>query len=176
MIPSHLFLLVVFVCAAAVIDLRSRRIPNWLALAGTTVGISTSSFIGGSAGALDGLMGFGVGLLVLVPFFALRVLGAGDVKMLAAIGSFAGPGGVLYCALYAMIAGGLLAGIVLLGGGKARLALENIRAMSTTLLVNAKDITAHAAEVGKNSAARLPYAVALAAGALTWIFLHARYQ
>lgn len=171
--PAHLTL-ALFVVTAAALDLHARRIPNWLNLAGAACGLAASALSGGAAAALDSVLGLGAGLLMLLPFFALRVLGAGDVKMLAAIGSFAGPLGVLACGLYAMIAGGVLALAAMLAGGRWKAARRNLHTMFLGLLLRAQGAQGPVADLEKHSAARLPYGVALAAGTLCWIFLQPR--
>ncbi|GAA4411557.1 A24 family peptidase [Quisquiliibacterium transsilvanicum] len=167
----HLLPLAAFVIVAAAIDLHSRRIPNWLNLAAAITGLSASVFVAGLPGLVDSGLGIAAGLLMLLPFFAFRVLGAGDVKMLAAVGSFAGPTGALMCGLYGMIAGGLLALAVMLAGRRRKAAVENLRLMFTGLLLRMQGATGPDADLRGNSAARLPYGVALAAGTLTWIYL-----
>lgn len=69
--------------AASWFDLRERRVPNWLCAAGFALGV-----------ALDwrgGLLGSGLALSVYAPLYFLRGVGAGDVKLMAAMGALAGP-------------------------------------------------------------------------------------
>ena len=108
---------------AAAIDLRTGRIPNPLtALVAVTgvglagLGLSGHSMAGAFAGAL-------VGFALMLPGHVLGGTGAGDVKLLAALGTVLGPGGVAMAFLYSAIAGGVLA----LGHALAR------RRLGTTL-------------------------------------------
>jgi prepilin peptidase CpaA len=95
--------------AAAVIDLRTGRIPNPLTAALAALGFILAGF--GLTGqsmtgaALGGVLGF----LLMLPGHVLGGTGAGDVKLLAALGTLLGPAGVLMAFLYGAIAGGLLA-------------------------------------------------------------------
>jgi prepilin peptidase CpaA len=76
--------------AAAVFDLRSRRIPNWLTLPAFLAGMAHAAWVAGWAGLADGLA---AAILVALPFFLLFALaggGAGDVKLMAAIGAWVG--------------------------------------------------------------------------------------
>lgn len=171
--PIHV-LLAVFVVIAAALDLRSRRIPNWLNIGAAISGLAASTLAGGVPGSLDSLMGIGTGLLLLLPFFAIRVLGAGDVKMLAAIGSFVGPTGVFLCGLYGMIAGGVLALLALIPGRRGQVARENIRTMFMSAALRIGGGAGPEVRLESNTAARLPYAVALAAGTIAWMFLQER--
>ena len=100
------------VLVATVIDIRTRRIPNELtaAMAGVGVGLAASGWSGLSLGA--SLAGFVVGLLLMLPGHALGATGAGDVKLMAAIGALVGPGMVVNAFLFTAVAGGVLAVIV----------------------------------------------------------------
>jgi Flp pilus assembly protein protease CpaA len=67
-------------------DLRSRRIPNWLTLSGAAVGVMANTALGGVSGLKTSLLGLVVGLGLLLPFVLLRSLGAGDWKLAGALG------------------------------------------------------------------------------------------
>jgi prepilin peptidase CpaA len=98
--------------AATVIDLRSRRIPNELTAA--MIGIGLALAAGGTSGVSIGasLAGFCLGLLLMMPGYALGATGAGDVKLMAGVGAIVGPALVLPAFLFTSIAGGVLALIV----------------------------------------------------------------
>lgn len=90
-------------------DLRRSRIQNWLTFSAMGMGLLVQASIGGLHGALSSLAGLGVGMgLFLLPY-ACRALGAGDVKLMAAIGSIIGPFGVLSVATLSVLVGGLYA-------------------------------------------------------------------
>jgi len=59
-------------------DLRTRRIPNWLTVPGLVVGIAANAALNGWHGAVFALEGAGLALVILLPFVLLRALGAGD--------------------------------------------------------------------------------------------------
>lgn len=73
----------VVVVLAATWDLRERRIPNWLTLAGIVAGFAINWKLA--------LPGAALALAAQLPFLALRQTGAGDVKLMAAVGALAGP-------------------------------------------------------------------------------------
>jgi prepilin peptidase CpaA len=100
-------LLIATVTTAAVSDVRSRRIPNLLTASACLIALALRSFIGGGA-VLEGMMGVGVALLILLPIFAFGGLGGGDVKLLVAIGAFLGPKGFLLALGVTAIAGGAM--------------------------------------------------------------------
>jgi prepilin peptidase CpaA len=76
---------------AAWTDLRERKIPNWLTLPGILAGIAVNSYFKGWHGMKASLEGAGLALLVLLPLVLLRALGAGDWKLMGAVGAFLGP-------------------------------------------------------------------------------------
>jgi len=75
---------------AAVWDWRFRKIPNWLTVSGVIAGITLHSVLAGWHGARFSLAGMGLALVLLLPLVYLRALGAGDWKLMGAVGSFVG--------------------------------------------------------------------------------------
>ena len=104
-----LALLCAILAAAVYGDVRSHRISNTLTLHGLMAGLGLQYLAGGLHGVTSGLLGAGVGLACFAPFYLLRAMGAGDVKLLAAVGAFLGPQGAFYAALFSLLAGGLAA-------------------------------------------------------------------
>src|SRR6185503_4404919 len=100
--------------AACITDLHSRRIPNWLTFGAAAAAFAFHFADGGQAGAQQAAMGWVTGLLLFMPLFVLGGMGAGDVKLLAALGAWLGPSAALWMAMYASMAGGVLAVIVAL--------------------------------------------------------------
>ncbi len=80
-----------FSVAAAIMDFRHRRIPNALTLGAALTGLTINFAWKGAAGLLLGLKGLALGTAILLVPFALRWIGGGDLKTLAALGSFGGP-------------------------------------------------------------------------------------
>ena len=77
--------------AAAALDWRSRKIPNWLTVSGILAGIILRTTLGGWPSAKSSLEGAGLALGLLLPLVLLRALGAGDWKLMGAVGAFMGP-------------------------------------------------------------------------------------
>jgi prepilin peptidase CpaA len=162
----RLVLVVAFVVAAAVFDVRAHRIPNWLVLLGAITCIAGQMIQPalldfGIAGALKGIA---VGFALLLPLYLLRATGAGDVKLMAMVGAYLGPWGVASAALLSFIAGGVLALAVVLARGALGQLFANLRNMLygtllTAMTTGKTTITTPAASVGK-----LPYGVAIAIG------------
>ena len=94
---------------ATVIDLRTRRIPNALtaSMAAVGVGFAATGISGMSIGA--SLVGLALGLALMLPGHFLGATGAGDVKLMGAVGAVVGPGMVVSAFLFTAIAGGVLA-------------------------------------------------------------------
>lgn len=90
-------------------DLRARRISNKLTYGTMLFGLVANTALYGWSGFGHAWMGWGVGLVVMIVPFLAKAMGAGDVKLVAAIGAVKGPEFVLIAALYACLAGGLLA-------------------------------------------------------------------
>ena len=98
--------------AAAVIDLRTRRIPNILTATLAAIGIGLAAAGFGRVGLGASLLGCLLGLAFMMPGHIFGATGAGDVKLLAAAGALLGPKDTIYAFLYTAIAGGVLALVV----------------------------------------------------------------
>ncbi len=162
---------------AGAIDLVHNRVPNWLVLAGLGYALVYNAFhpdyVHDGVGMLGSLEGIGVGFLLTLPFYLLRGMAAGDVKLMAMTGAYLGPWDGLHAVLWSFMAGGVLAlAIVLVKGRLGRL----WRNLSQAVLVGSLQLAAGSApstQIARSeSAGMLPYAVAIAAG--TTLFLIAR--
>ena len=80
----------VLVIVAAIWDIRTRRIPNWLTLSGVVLGVALNTFLFEINGLWFSLKGLGVAFGVYFVLYLLRAMGAGDVKLMAAVGAAAG--------------------------------------------------------------------------------------
>src|SRR5260370_28316962 len=95
--------------AAVYTDLRSPRIPNNLIVLGLILAIIFQLVANGAHGLLFGFLAALLGLGCFMPFYALRAMGAGDVKLMAVVGLFTSPRGILYAVVLSLLAGGLCA-------------------------------------------------------------------
>jgi prepilin peptidase CpaA len=86
-----LIVLLALLIGAAVYDIRYRRIPNWLTLAGVLLGFAINFGIGPpEGGVLFALEGFLLAFGLYMFLYVLRAMGAGDVKLMAAVGALVG--------------------------------------------------------------------------------------
>lgn len=156
-------------------DIRSRRIPNAIVFAGALAGLALHLLLPAGAGLFaapmgglgwaSSLGGLALGLLVLMPMYALRLMGAGDVKLLAMVGAFVGAGAILPITVAIFAAGGVLALLFALGQGSLRPLLRNAWQM---MIYSGWSALSGRLAVAPPVAAsgRLPYAVAIAAGTM----------
>jgi prepilin peptidase CpaA len=144
-------------------DLRHGRIPNRLTYGSMALGLLLRVILGGWRGAWDGLAAGLVGGGVFLLFFLVRGMGAGDVKLMAAIGSWAGLRHLVVILMVTALAGGILA----LGYMVARRrGLSTLRNLGALLRFHAVAGLAPHPEINLENpqAIRIPYALAIAAG------------
>jgi prepilin peptidase CpaA len=98
---------------AAVYDIRFRRIPNWLVLAGIAMGFVWNAVSSGMPGVVHAAAGLGLGFILYFPLYLIRGRRAGDVKLLAAVGAIAGPVNCVWIFVLTAILGGVIVLIVI---------------------------------------------------------------
>jgi prepilin peptidase CpaA len=167
-------LLLMFLVAAAVSDVLTYRIPNWLTVSGMLAGVVASTLdapVAVMPTVLASLGGLFVGLVCLMPLHALRLMGAGDVKLMAVVGAFIGFPAVLMAILFTLVAGGVMAVVWTLALRLGRRVASNVGGMFRSVAIAAWTRTSPVAPAFQ-SAGRLPYAVCILAG--TTVFLVVR--
>jgi len=146
--------------ASAAMDLRTRRVPNWLTLGITALGMTLAAGHWSDRTIAAALGGFAVGLLVMLPGHIVGATGAGDVKLFAAVGTLLGPAGIAVAFVYTALFGGALALTFAIVRGRLNHTLQE----TATLVVTGG---ANVAEIERPSADnRFAYAPAIALGAL----------
>lgn len=113
-----LIILLVMLAAAVATDLLYRKIPNALTFSAAACGLLYHIYFNGLDGFLFSLEGLLLGLGLLLFFHASGMMGAGDVKLMGAVGSILGPAAVFKAFLFTAIAGGIYALIVLAWHGQ----------------------------------------------------------
>jgi prepilin peptidase CpaA len=112
--------------SAALLDWRSRRIPNWLTVPGLLSGIAVNTVLEGWHGALFSLEGVGLALILLLPLVVMRALGAGDWKLMGAVGAFLGWQLFFFVLLGSIFASGIMAVIQVVRMGRVMETLRNM--------------------------------------------------
>jgi prepilin peptidase CpaA len=162
-VPSNALLIAAVAgsgCASSAVDLRTRRVPNWLTLGITALGMILAAAHLTDRSIAAALGGFAVGLLLMLPGHLVGATGAGDVKLFAALGSILGPAGIAVAFVYTAIFGGALALTVAVLRGRLHHTLEE----TATLVVTGG---ANVAQIERPSANnRFAYAPAIALGTL----------
>ena len=144
----------------SVIDLRSRRIPNWLTASTAALGL------GLGAAHVDGLTlgsalaGGAIGLGLMLPGYLIAKTGAGDVKLMAAVGTMLGPKPAVLAFLYTAMVGGVFAVVVAVRRRRLRASLDSAAVLVCTGGRNVAEIENPSVDN------RFAYAPAIAIGAL----------
>jgi prepilin peptidase CpaA len=159
---------------AAISDIRTGRIPNWLVFGGALYALVYNAFYPPyprDIGILFALGGLAVGLAALLPAYFLRVMGAGDVKLMAMVGAFLGTWATVAAVLATLIAGGVLAVALAHRSSHLIRMLHNVAMMFRgTMLTFATGVSGLTIQ-GGSSAGRMPYGVAIALGTIGYLLL-----
>jgi len=155
---------------AGAFDLRTRRIPNLLTFGAALAGVGYHAATGGLTTAGWSAAGLAAGLLLFFPFFALGGLGAGDVKLVAALGAWVGLPAILWVAFYTAIAGGVLALLAAAHHGLLGATLRNLWLLLTHWRV-AGPGPLDGLTLKTASGPRLPYSLPIAAGVFLTLWL-----
>jgi prepilin peptidase CpaA len=143
------------VAVATAVDLRKRRIPNWLTLPCLAAGLASGAWRGGLDGLGKSADGAGLAILLLVLPCGLKMLGWGDLKLCAALGAWIGPGALMLAILVTAMAGGVMAAGYLL-----------LRGSGDTSLGRPAEGASGRLTLDHPTALKLPYAPAIAIGTL----------
>lgn len=158
------------VLVAVAWDLKTRRIPNILTFGASLAAFVVHGYISGWSGLGMSLLGWIAGAAIFFPIFALGGMGAGDIKLLGAIGAWLGAGTAMWVALYSGIAGGVMGLIVALSAGYLRQAFTNVSCLilhwRIAGLKPAPELT-----LASHRGPRLAYAVPVLAGLMVTLWL-----
>jgi prepilin peptidase CpaA len=169
--------LAVIAMVAAVYDVRFRRIPNWLTLSGVLVGIGVNSLW--SVKGLSwysgynwrsALMGLGLAFLIYFPLYLLRGMGAGDVKLMAAIGATVGPVNWFVIFVLSNVLGGAAAVVLLLSKGRVLRTFSNLGYMLNELAhLRPPYMRKEELDVKSAKAVTMPHGLAIAVGSFVFL-------
>jgi prepilin peptidase CpaA len=162
--------LLLLVSIAAVNDLATRRIPNRLILVGLAGALSLHLLATAPGAALLGALGgMGIALALFLPFYLLRGMAAGDVKLIAVVGAFTGPAEVFEIAVLSWLAGGLMGLVIVLLRRRGQLVLDNLKHMLRWAVTPGVRMNAPAVQA---SAGSMPYGLAIAIGTIVVLLRH----
>jgi len=151
-------------------DLVTRRIPNWLTFGAATVALVVHLMTGGVSGLGHGVGGWAVGVALFIAPYALGGMGAGDVKLVGALGAWLGPGDTFWLAMYTGVAGAVMALLVSAWHGYLRRAWRNVWLLLTHWRVSGlrpfPELT-----LATSRGPRLAYAVPILAGTAVMVWL-----
>lgn len=128
----------------------------------------------GSAGAFGGIAGAFVLLLAFIPFYKLRVMGAGDVKLMSVVGAFFGASTEVWdqligVSLFVLAAGGVLALLRMACSGSGANVFANLRLILVGLVGRLHGASGPEFDPRTDSADRMPYAIAIALGTFAYL-------
>jgi prepilin peptidase CpaA len=168
-------LLTLIVTPAAIFDLRERRVPNWLTLSGLMLGFGLNAFFYHTAGVWTSLKGAALAFLVYLPLYLLRGMGAGDVKLMAAVGAVAGPGNWLAIFVITSLLGGVAALILITARGRLRKTLQNIGQVVISVASGRPPYARSAEELDVHATVgmRLAHGVTIACGTFGFFLIRA---
>jgi len=159
-------------------DVKSHRIPNRLVFVGAGLGLLLNSVLPEGTGfvsVLPGAVGFwkaseglALGLIVFMPMYMLRAMGAGDVKLMAMVGAFLGPNALIGAIVLTFLIGGALSLLTALRLGTLGRLFDNLRVMLISGFFKAVLQEMPTLDSAPVSAGKLPYGVAIAAGTISY--------
>jgi prepilin peptidase CpaA len=170
-IPQNIAMAALFCPLAIVIaymDIRYRRIPNKLVLAILIVGLTMNTLFGGSHGLLLSLGGLGVSFGIMFFLHVFGTMGAGDVKLFAAIGAVNGLSLVVPTLMLVALTGGVLAIFMMVYSGRVRRTMFGVMQFFYGLLPGQH---VPRFEIPADRRYTLPYAVPICFGSLVSYFL-----
>ena len=154
---------------AAYSDTRYHRIPNGVTFGGAVAGLVLQSYFGGFEALGSGFLGLAIGFVLFLPFYIRGAMGAGDVKLMAAVGAFLGPSATLLAAALTLIVGGVMAVAILLRHrGLGQLAQRYFTTLNYVVVTG--KLVHDGPREGEAAARRFPYALAIGLGTL-WAIL-----
>ena len=158
--------------SASICDYRTYKIPNWLTAGGIVFALIYNAAVPfnrdqGFLWALGGLM---VGFIILLPCYALRIMGAGDVKLMAMVGAFLGVTDTLHAIIYSLIAGGVAALLFAFHTHALSRMFGNLKNMTQMLMMSAiagfkPDLQIQAI----NSVGKLAFGICISIGTITYL-------
>lgn len=158
------------VLVAGTYDFRFRKIPNWLNLSGIVLGFGVNTLLFAGHGLEAAGLGLLCALAVYIPLYLIRGMGAGDVKLMAAVGAIAGPQNWLWIFLATAISGGVVSLVVIAVKKRWSRTIVNLGVILPELLhMRLPSSNEPRLDVRHPDALRLPHAVSIAVGSVAFL-------
>jgi prepilin peptidase CpaA len=172
--PGVEVLLLIVALAAAVYDVRYRRIPNWISVGGIALGVLANSITRGIPGLLFALGGFALGFGLYFLFYLIHARGAGDVKLMGAIGALVGWKNWLAIFVISAIVGGIMAMILIVARSRVKKTFWNIGFILNQLMRGrAPYVTREELDVQSPKSVRLAHGGVIAVATIFYLALAA---
>lgn len=165
-------ILLILLVIASISDYRTYKVPNWLTVSGMVFGLTYNTVVPfsiqlGFWWALGGLL---LGFLIMLPCYALRIMGAGDVKLMAMVGAFLGVTDTWHAVIFSFIIGGVAALVFSIYRKALVQMLGNVKNITQMMMMSAiggfrPDMQV---EAGK-SVGKLPYGICISIGTVAYV-------
>src|SRR5579864_1491700 len=176
--PVVIAALIAVVFTAAVFDVRYRRIPNWVSVSGVVFGITLNAIVyRGLPGVVFSLKGIALSFSIYFVLYALRAMGAGDVKLMAAVGSLVGWQDWLGVFFISAIVGGILALIIVARRGRVQRTFRNVGfILSQMARLRPAYLAREELDVRSPQAVSLPHGAVIAVATLFFLSITAHFM
>ena len=165
----NLYLAVIIALGAALIDIKSSKIPNYLTFPAMVLGLSYFGYDEGWRGYLSSLAGLGLGMGLFMPLYLLGGMGAGDVKLMGAMGALVGMGLAFKAVIAATLVGGVLSVLTLAIQGQLSRIIKRYWLILKLLLFTGE--ISYIPLEGEIKQTKIHYGVAIALGTMILILV-----
>jgi prepilin peptidase CpaA len=170
--PAIAALLLALVIGSAAYDIPYRRIPNSFTIVGVLLGLAMNTFLYGWQGLQNSLTGLAVGFGAYFILYSMRAMGAGDVKLMAAIGALVGWQDWFGIFIATAIVGGFASMALMAMRGRVKKTLWNVGFVLTEMKSGrAAYLSNEELDVRSSKAIGLPHAAVIAAGTMVFLGL-----
>lgn len=175
--PGVEVVLIILVLAAAVYDVRYRRIPNWVSVGGAAIGLALNTFLyRGVPGLLFGFKGLALGFGLYLVLYIIHAMGAGDVKLMGATGALVGWQDWFGIFVITAVLGGIMAVIVTLARKRTKTTFWNLGYILGEMRHGrAAYVTREELDVKSPKSVGLPHGAVIAVGTIFYLALTAHF-
>ncbi len=162
---TGLILLSVLLTVSVYMELKERRIPNYLTFPAMACGLLLG-YIPGGVTLMSSVAGFGLGFGILFVFYLFGGMGGGDVKLMGAVGALMGYPLIVPTVVNTAVIGGVMAIFVMI----RHLDFRKFAGILVRHPADEPDVNKH--EKQDNKKATIPYGLAIATGCMITLLLH----